>query len=369
MNIVQVTHGYPPEIGGVQKVTKELSERLTKKGHKVTVFTAGGRVENTGKNTNNNPEINYLRGIELAHTPIVPLLFFKLLKIPKDSVIHVHIAKAFLPEIVYIVSKIRGVPYIAHVHLDVSPTGRLGFLLPSYKSIILKRVLTSSNHVIVPSEDYKDLINRKYSIPARLISVIPNGIKSKDFQLSVHKLGNPLKLLYVGRLSKQKSIPLLVRSLKKVIAKGNRNMLLHIVGDGEERDEIVDLIVKEDVEGVVILHGELYGESLKKIYSESDIFMLASKEESFGIVLVEAMASGIPIVASNIHGVRNIVKSRITGLLVKRTSECFAEAIEELISNDPLRRKLIKNGKKESEKYHWDRIISKYEVVYSKVAT
>jgi len=89
--------------------------------------------------------------------------------------------------------------------------------------------------------------------------------------------------------------------------------------------------------------------------------------DRFGIVLIEAMASGLPIVVSNIPAVRNIVENGKTGLLVKPSAEDFAKAIEKLLNSSQLRKKLIKNGLEEAKKYNWDKIVEKYEDVYQNV--
>ena len=82
--------------------------------------------------------------------------------------------------------------------------------------------------------------------------------------------------------------------------------------------------------------------------------MLVSSYEGFGLVLLEAMASGIPIIASDVIGINSIIKNNYNGILVKPTPEHIAEAIEKLIKNPRLRKKLIKNGLEEVKKYNWD---------------
>jgi len=79
------------------------------------------------------------------------------------------------------------------------------------------------------------------------------------------------------------------------------------------------------------------------------------------------MASGLPIVVSNITAVKNIVKNNITGLLAKPTPKDFTRAVEKLLSNSQLREKLIKNGLKEVKKYDWNKIVQKFERIYSEL--
>ena len=367
MKIVQIISYYPPHLGGMENAVKEMSENLAKRGHQVEVFTSNIGCKNVKLRSTKNLKIHWLLGWEFVHFPILPSLFFKLIRIPKDSIMHVHIAQAFVPEIVFLVSKLRGIPYIAHIHLDVEPSTKMGFLLPFYKKVFLQKVLSFSSKIIVPTKGYIDLVSKKYAISKNKIYEVPYGIDLKKFKSLSGKSHDLIRLLFVGRLSIQKNVPLLIRSFKKITEKNLRNIELHIVGDGEEKSKIINLIKAEKLEKKVILHGALRGKRLYKIFSNSDIFILTSRNESFGIVLIEAMASGLPIVASNILGVRDIIEKNRTGLLVKPEQEDFVKAIEKLLNNSQLREKLIKNGLEEVKKYSWDKIVEKFEDVYQSV--
>ena len=117
----------------MEHIAKEISESLAKRGHQVKVFTSDTGCKKGKLRSTKNLKIHYLKSWEFAHTPIIPSLFFKLLKISKDSIMHIHIAQAFIPEVVYLISKIKKIPYIAHIHGDTKPSGKFGFLLSLYK--------------------------------------------------------------------------------------------------------------------------------------------------------------------------------------------------------------------------------------------
>lgn len=367
MKIVQVVAYYPPHIGGMENCVKEISERLAEKGHEVEVYTSDIGCKKHKRSPTNNPSVHYLISWEFAHTAIIPYLFFQLLKVPRDLIIHVHVAQAIIPEIVFLISKIKKIPYITHIHADVGPSGKLGFLLPFYKKVFLKRILNSASKIIVPTMDYVYLIGKKYSIPKTKICRIPNGVNLKYFRNVSTELHNPVRLLSVGRLSKPKNIPLLIESFKLITVNSQKKVELHIVGEGEERKRISDLIKKEGLENKIFLHGSLLGKDLYDIYSYSDIFILTSECESFGLVLIEAMASGLPVVVSNITSVKNIITNNVTGLVVNQTPEDFAQAVEKLLDNPGLRIKIIRNGLKEVKKFDWNKIVRKFENIYETV--
>ena len=350
MKIIQISSYYPPHLGGQENVAKEISERLAKKGHQVEVFTSDiGCSKDKQLKSTKNLKIHYLKSKEFAHTPIIPSLYKELMKIPKDSIMHVHIAQAFVPEIVYSIWKKRKIPYVAHIHIDVEPSSWIGkIILKPYKRILLKKFLKNAIKIIVLTEDYKELINKKYRIDKSKIIVVPVGIKNE----LIH-------LLFVGRVSAQKDLKLLIKS----IAICKSKLILDIVGDGDLLKETKELAEQNNINNIVF-HGRLTGKNLVKTYQNSDIFISTTKQESFGITYLEAMASGLPIITSNVLGVRNVVKNGYNGLLVEPTPQKIADAIEKLIANPKLRKKLAQNGLKEVKKYSWKEIIKQFERVY-----
>jgi len=360
MKIVQIISHYPPHLGGMQNIAREISERLAIKGNQVEVFTSDIGCKKDKLTSTKNLKIYYLKSWDFAHSPIIPSLFFKLLKISKDSIIHIHAAQCFVPEVVYLVSKIKKIPYVVHIHLDVRPSGKLGFLLPLYKKVILKRVLKSASKIIVPGKEYRTLINKKYNILENII-IIPNGVGEEFFINKENVSSKHTNLLFVGRLSVQKNIPKLIDVASLIKSK----VVLHIIGDGEKKKEIEKLISDKKLKNV-ILHGKKTGKDLINFYKNADIFILTSDIEAMPLVLLEAMASGTPIVASDVLGIREPVGK--TGILVRPpTPENFARAIDNLIEDKILMNTLSKRGRKKAKNYDWNKIVEKFENVYREV--
>jgi len=360
MKIVQIISYYPPHLGGMENIAKEISESLAKRGHQIKVFTSDIGCKKDKLTSIKNLKIYYLKSWEFAHTPIIPSLFFKLLKIPKNSIIHIHVAQCFVPEVVYLVSKIKKIPYVVHIHLDVRLSGKLGFLLPLYKKVILKRVLKSASKIIVPGKEYRTLINKKYNILENIM-IIPNGVGEEFFINKENVSSKHTNLLFVGRLSVQKNIPKLIDVASLIKSK----VVLHIIGDGEKKKEIEKLISDKKLKNV-ILHGKKTGKDLINFYKNADIFILTSDIEAMPLVLLEAMASGTPIVASDVLGIREPVGK--TGILVRPpTPENFARAIDNLIEDKILINRLSKRGRKKAKNYGWDKIVEKFEDVYQSV--
>jgi glycosyltransferase involved in cell wall biosynthesis len=367
MKIVHILGYYPPHLGGMEYRTKDLSEYFANKGHLVQVITSDIGCKVGKLSSKKNLRIDYLKSFEFAHTPIMPSLLFKLLFLPKDSIVHLHISQAIMPEITYLVCKIRKLPYIAHIHLDIDASGSFGLLLPLYKKHFLSRVIKNADAVSVLTSDYKILISEKYDIPKNKITVIPNGTYFTVKNNTRKNLHTPIQLLFVGRLSVQKNVPLLIKALHICVYQYKLPLHLRIAGDGEKRMEITQLIKELKLERYVSLLGSVQPKDLTDIYATSDIFILPSLSESFGTVIIEAMASGIPVIATNIPAVKNIITNQVTGLLVNQNPKDVAKAIYQLSKNASLRKNIIANGLINIKKYSWETVANQYETIYRSI--
>lgn len=366
MNIVHITGYYPPHLGGMEYRTKDIAEMSAAHGHNVQVLTSDIGCK-TGKLPDGlNLKVRYLKSIEFAHTPLSPMLFFRLLRIPRDSIVHLHIAHALISEITYLACKLRGIPYVATIHLDVSSSGSFGFLLPVYKKYFLSRVIRNACTVTVLTKDYKRLVSDKYLIPQARIVIVPNGTRFTAATNRKKTLHAPVRLLFVGRLSVQKNIPLLISAIDICINRYTMPVRLTIAGSGEKEDDIRKMIRELRLEKHISLVGEVSAGEAQQLYRSCDIFILPSKEESFGTVIIEAMASGIPVIATNIVAVRNTIRNNQNGLLVNQSPDDVAAAIRLLTKNAVLRKRLITNGLRTVKKYNWEKIVGQFEDIYRK---
>ena len=361
MKIIQVTSQFPPYVGGMGIVVKEISERLITMGHNVDIYTPDNGIKKNKIKSNSKLKINYIKSYLIAHTPFAPLFFFKLLKLPKESkIVHLHIGQAFIPEITCLACKIRGIPYVAQLHLEMAPSGKVGLLLPLYKKIILRRVFKNAKKVICLSQSHKSYVSKYYGIDINHIEVVPNGINECYFVKSVKKKNKNLLLLFVGRLVKQKNPVRLIEAFRLI---DNRNILLNVVGNGEDKLIIKNLISKYKLNNVKIL-GKKTGKELLNYYKKSDIFILTSDYEGLPLVLLEAMASGCAIVASKIRGVEELV-GNFSLLTSPLTAIEFSKNIKKLIENEKLRIHFANKGLKEARKYDWIEIVKKFEKIYT----
>ncbi|MCG2825113.1 MAG: glycosyltransferase family 4 protein, partial [Thermoplasmatales archaeon] len=203
-------------------------------------------------------------------------------------------------------------------------------------------------------------------------AVIPSAVDINEFNPEVdcravrekHNLNGNV-VLFVGRLVEHKGLEYLIRSAKNVDAK------YLIVGEGELRDKLGNLVKKLGVKDKIIFTGKVSNAELPKYYAASDVFVLPSvaRLEAFGLVIAEAMSSGKPVIVSDIPGVREVITDNVEGVLVPPMDEkMLGEKINILLSNPEMRKSMGEKGRKKvEEKFSWDKVIVEIEKVYEEV--
>jgi len=356
--IVQVSSYYPPRLGGMQNVVRELSERLAADGQEVEVYTSTigtntGRIAST-KNLN----IKYFWGFDIAHTAIMPMLFFRLLLISRNSVMHIHTPRPYTAEIAALAAKIRGIPYIVQVHSDIQPLGLLKFLIPSYKKIVWGWVMRGAATVVFLSASHEAEFKKLYSL--QRTAVIPNGVDDKYF-IKRSAPSPPLRLLFVGRLNNQKNIPFLVEAVSLM----KQTVSLDIVGEGEMQEELSYIIKNKRLADKVILQGKKTGDELINFYRNANIYIMASHFEGLSLAMLEAMAAGLPVVAVNAPGVSEFIQN--CGIVVKdATPKSFAARLDDTVKDLALLAQLSQQSQKEAQHYQWPKVISEFNELYQR---
>jgi glycosyltransferase involved in cell wall biosynthesis len=152
--------------------------------------------------------------------------------------------------------------------------------------------------------------------------------------------GEALAVLSVGTLSPEKGIPVLIDALRRLIAAG-RDIRARIVGDGPLRSTLTEIIRTHGLEECIRLEGALNHDSVAPLYGRSHALVLASFAEGLPVVLMEAMAAGVPCVATRIAGIPELIEDGVNGILVPPSDvEALERAISRLMDNEPLRRRL-----------------------------
>jgi glycosyltransferase involved in cell wall biosynthesis len=261
-----------------------------------------------------------------------------------------------------LVAKIRNFSYIAHFHLDVEPSGALGGLFILYKKFILGKVLRSADKVLVFSREQSRLVQRLYKVQKANIAIVPNGV-GKEYFYEEKRVApkKKLNLLYVGRLTVQKRVDRLVDALSLV----KSPVKLTIVGDGEDRLKLEKLAQTLQLKNISFV-GRKNGKRLLEIYRRADALVISSDKEGMPLVVLEAMACGLPIIASNVIGLNELVKG--TGILVNDPSpKTFANSIDQTWKNKMQLGYFSKKSIKKAKEHSWDKVVGKIELIYEKI--
>ncbi len=276
---------------------------------------------------------------------LVPFLFLGLWNAIRNNIkdyefVHAH---WIIPQ--GIVQSFFNKPYIV--------TGHGGDVCSLNKGFVKKlkiRCIKKARHVTVVSDHLKDRVHEL--VPNVPVEVIPMGVDISSFgpQYRIENYfgqGNKKVVLFVGRLAEIKGVNYLIEAMENIDA------LLVIVGDGPLRKELE--YSTRDMNNVKFLGSKTH-EELKTIYASADIFTMPSvttakgEQEGFGLVMVEAMASGLPVVASNSGGIPQLINDGENGLLCEeKCSRQIANSISSLLDDEKLYRKLQKNGYKAAQ--------------------
>ena len=212
---------------------------------------------------------------------------------------------------------------------------------------------------MVPSPSVAEVAREWCDVPQKKIVVIPNAIAPVDFErLERPAEGDQFPIGFLGRLDPIKRIPDLVTALRDV-----PRAHLHIFGEGPERGEIERTAVQLGLTRRLTLHGSV--ERPQDALSKVRLLILPSAAEGFGLVLIEAMAAGIPVVATDVAGIRDVVKNEVTGLLVPPAQpRRLADAINRLLDDPLLRNGLVEAAAADvRERFTWNVVLPKYRAI------
>jgi D-inositol-3-phosphate glycosyltransferase len=361
--VVHVTAHYPPHLGGMEKVVESLAVNRRRQSLEVAVLTSMDGQPRTGGRSGAD-FVRRLRSWEVAHTSIIPSLPGELLRLPPGSVIHLHVAQAFIPEMVYAARLLRGLPYVAHLHLDVGASGPAGFLLRAYKPLILGPVLRAAAAVVVFTDEQRSAVAARYGVDPTLIAVIPNGVDDTFYYAGQRLLHPKPRLLFVGRLSVQKNLPLLLRALDGV----SQHFETTLVGEGELEAELKKAVHDLRLQNVHF-PGRVDGAELREQYRNADVFVLPSEREGMPLVLLEALAMGLPIVATDVPGNRDLVVHGQNGVLVPLADPSALRQGLLSVTSD-LRRyvRMSEESQRIAGRYSWKVVAAQFEPVYAQAS-
>ena len=364
MKIAIVSQSYYPRPGGVTEHTYHTALELRKLGHTVEIFTA-----NFGTDPHADPCVTRLgRNILVPHHGAwVNMTVGR--KLPRQLA---DAFRAFRPDIIHTHCPL--VPTLPLMAIKAAPTGSaiVGTFHAAAESSPgywlfqrpLSRFAGRIDTRIAVSESARELAHKYF--PGRYV-LVPNGIDHHRFNPQIEPFerfrDGAFNVLFVGRMDKRKGLKYLFRAMNTLARTGSRRIRFIVVGENGLRRLLLPRL-----DGRIEIHfaGLVSRDILPRFYASSDVFCSpAVEKESFGIVLLEAMASGIPVVGTSIPGYLNLLEHRRNALVVPpRNPEALAGAVLELLHDDLLRQKLRRSGLEFARPYSWDIVTARLESVY-----
>lgn len=387
MRIALMTNNYLPFVGGVSISIARLAEGLRKEGHEVVIFAPSykgcKKDENIVRYT--SLHTNICGGISLP-IPIDP----KVEAVFKERVfdmIHVH-HPMLIGKVAAHLSAKYNIPLVYTYHTRYEQYAHYvlpGKLISSVKTMniteklinrYMEQFLKRCDHVFVPTRGMEEYPVQRCHYDNEQISVLPTGLSENSFAVDKRKtqaIRNrfdaqhcPL-FISVSRLGKEKNISFLLQSIKSFKEKYQKPFKLLLVGEGPDKEMLIDMVKTLDINEEVIFTGKIPNAELKDYYGASDAFVFASKSETQGIVLLEAFAAGTPAVCVEASGISDLLKDGENGFLVSENAFLFAEQLYKLTTENALREILSDGARRTARSFSENHIAKEAIGQYNKI--
>ena len=289
----------------------------------------------------------------IKFTISVLVLIKDILKFTKRNYIQIiqsHLRNA--NQLAVVVSILSGIPAFPTIHNTMEFVDRRNNFDPRVilHKVVYNITLRLAFRIIAVSTEIKKIIREKLCICDSKIIVIKNGIilnnskEKQDRKNDLFEASNALKILAVGRLTHQKAMEVLVKATVNLIENEKKDFMVIIVGEGTQRKILEDMIKEFHIGDYIKLVG--IRNDVIDLMKEADIFVLPSRYEGLSIAMIEAMAHGLPIIASDAPGIKTYIKSGINGLLFPiEDHKALSKQIQKIAEDNELRKKLSAEGK------------------------
>ena len=372
MHILQVTPYFYPHFGGVESHVLGLSENLIKLGHEVEVVTS---------RYSRMPEIERFNDIKITrlpqwinvyNTPVVTAIQSFVRRSHAD-VVHVHSPPPFTERFAAKGAKESNKPLVVTHHCDLELKGVFGNAAVNlYQSMLGKYPLRIANKVISTTKSYATTSRSLWDID---VDVVPNAVDIERFHprnegkhiRDKYVKENESLALFVGRLVPHKGIGILIRAIKNT-----QNGKLLIVGDGPYLPWLKKLAKKLNIEERIVFVGPISDYWLPAYYAATDVVILpsTSRLEAFGIVGLEAMATGKPLILSDIPGVRDVISNEEGFIVEPLDPEAIKESIEKIWNSPEMAKQMGRKGRERVERlFSWEKVSKDIEKIFYEVTS
>jgi len=370
MRILIVNSEYPPIGGGAGNATSHIARRLAKMGYEVAVVTSRfGKLpyeeNDEGVTVHRIPALRLKQDRSTAFEQIIFIIaasIWTLSLIPHFKP-HASIAFFGIPSgaVTWLIQKLYKIPYIVSLRGGDVP-GFRPYDFDLYHKLLspfLRVIWKNASAIVANSNGLRELalkFDSRFEIP-----IIPNGVDLEDIQ-AAEREWSPPRLLSVGRLVHQKGLDLAMHALAGL---KDQEWTWEIVGDGPQIHMLKSLAEKLEIEEHIVFTGWQERLQLNERYKRSNLFLFPSRHEGMPNAVLEAMASGLPVIASRIAGNEELVINDETGLLFPSENvEALRDALKKLLNDAPLRQQMgTASRHRVVEYYSWDNTAKQYALL------
>lgn len=346
------------DMGGAENMAVNLALALKAKGNEIAVCTY---------NESFTPLAQKLRaeGIVMKDLQKKPGIDFKCLKNMR------RILKEFKPDVIHTHTHVLMYAYLAAGSIPVVHTlhsiaskeqsSRLGKLIGGFLYKYSRKVTP-----VAISEVVEESLREEFGV-TRKVPLIYNGVPVAKMLVKgdyEKKEGDSLKIYHVGRLMHLKNHAMMIECMED-LSKQYPALELHFFGDGEDREKLEQMVREKQLSSRIFFEG--IRTDLWKQLKEGDIFILPSQYEGMPLSLVEAMAAGLPVIATSVGGAKDVMEADISGLLCDPTKESLRQQLIRLVEDAALREKLGKAAMERAKLFSDETMAENYLTLYRKV--
>ena len=374
MRILLINYEFPPLGGGAGNATQNIARQLALLGHKVLVFTTcfsgclldetidGYRVVRVKSKRLHVDRSNIFEMFHFAWRAIIEGRSIVKEFNPDITISFFAIPSGF---VAWYFKKKFGTPYIVSLRGGDVP----GFLPENLKwHHIFSTPLTSlvwknAKYIVANSEGLRILADKTASHYGKEVKMILNGVNKEVFKPLLRKAqNNTTRILFVGRLTEQKGVTYIIDAVNEILKTRSAikgNILCDIIGDGPLRKTLEEKVEGLGLSDTIVFRGWVTREKLPSFYQNADVFILPSSDEGMANVVLEAMASGLPVITTFVPGSEELVVAGENGMLVKDRTN-LAPAILDFLDNRDKWQKMGRSSLERSKKFDWATVAGEY---------
>jgi glycosyltransferase involved in cell wall biosynthesis len=353
----------------VERIVEALAFRLKQEGHQVVVITTSRGLPSGTYDQN-------LDGIQIYRYPEYRLPFMETAVSPgmigqvlgqRFDVLHVHGMTPTITDVCILIGKLKRKPVVLSYHYDAETTGRLAVLLETTYERFATPIIRLADVLTILSDSYAKTSKVLQRVRAKLITV-PGGVDLRKFSPAPND-GNqktPPIILFVGKIIHYKGVEYLIDAMPTVLARvPNARLILSGRSNSQRYTRMIaNRIAKSPAREAIWWEDDWVDrEALIRRLRECSVLVLpsVSRREAFGMVLIEAMSVGKPVIATSIPGPSDIVQDGVNGFLVPpRDSAKLAEAIVSMLGDKTLSTKMGRMSRRLARQYAWDQVTAQH---------